>query len=236
MMNFDFKVFISAATAVILFVIYLVNEVPVSEIPRARILSPLDSSHHHIAVHQEKLGELYYQNQLGERGDPKLNPYRDIGANYPCLHGVNPIGLASSESVTDGHKFACGIMHVKDPPIVYSFGNNRQQDFEQSVLFYRPDSQIFNFDLFETSLSPLNLRDPKVKFTVTGLGSRSNSSDTMKLLHELMRDNNHTYIDILKIDIEGGEFTWLKNEPAETFNRIGQLLIEVHDVLFGMCY
>ena len=121
-------------------------------------------------------------------------------------------------------------MQIKSTPIVYSFGSNRQQDFEQAVLFYRPDSQIFTFDLTENSLPPLDIRDPKVKFTATGLGSRPNA----KLLHELMKDNNHTYIDILKIDIEGGEYEWLRSEPAETFKRIGQLLIEVHDVLFGM--
>ena len=49
-----------------------------------------------------------------------------------------------------------------------------------------------------------------------------------------MKDNNHTYIDILKIDIEGGEYGRLRSEPAETFKRIGQLLIDVHDVLFSM--
>ena len=236
MTNFSasLKILISTATVVILFIIYQINEVPVSGIPTTRILSSAENSHHHNALHQERLAELYYKNQLAERGDSKLNPYRDIGANYPCIYGVNPLGLDTSASVGDGHKFACGIMHIKTPPIVYSFGSNRQQDFEQAVFFYRPDSQIFTYDLTENSLPPLDIRDPKVKFTATGLGPRSNADDKMKLLHELMKDNNHTYIDILKIDIEGGEYGRLRSEPAETFKRIGQLLIDVHDVLFSM--
>ena len=49
----------------------------------------------------------------------------------------------------------------------------KQQDFGQSVIFFRPDLQIFTYDLSENSLPGLNVRDSKVKFTVTGLGPQS---------------------------------------------------------------
>lgn len=53
------------------------------------------------------------------------------------------------------------------------------------------------------------------------------------LVHEMMKQNNHTYIDILKVDVEGSEYSWIEAEPAHTFDRIGKLLIEVHNFDHG---
>ena len=186
----------------------------------------------HIA-NQEQLAELYYQHQLNERNDSHFNAYRDIGANYPCIYGVNPVGLDTHASIQDGHKYACGLLHVKSQPIVYSFGSNRQQDFEKAILSYRPDSLIYVFDIEASHLPSLADRDPKITYTTLGLGPRVNVGDKMSLVHEIMKSYNHTHIDVLKIDIEGAEFGWLQHEPAQTFTRIGQLLIEVHDIRFG---
>ena len=184
-------------------------------------------------AHQEQLAELYYQHQLNERSDPHFNAYRDIGANYPCIYGANPVGLDTHASIQDGHKYACGLLHVKSQPIVYSFGSNQQQDFEKAILSYRPDSQIYVFDITASHLPPVTDRDPKITYNTLGLGPRANLDDNMHLVHEIMKSYNHTHIDVLKIDIEGAEFGWLQHEPADTFTRIGQLLIEVHDVRFG---
>ena len=51
-------------------------------------------------------------------------------------------------------------------------------------------------------------------------------------MKQMMIENNHTYIDIVKMDIEGYEYMWLKYEASTTIPRIGQLLVEVH-VHFG---
>ena len=48
----------------------------------------------------------------------------------------------------------------------------------------------------------------------------------------MMKENNHDYVDILKMDIEGIEFDWLKQEGAQLIPRIGQFLVELH-VHFG---
>ena len=184
-------------------------------------------------AHQELLAELYYQHQLRERNDLHFNSYRDIGANYPCIYGENPVGLDTHASVNDGHKYACGLLHIKSKPIIYSFGSNRQQDFEKSILSYRPDSLIYVFDIKASNLPPVTDRDPKITYTTLGLGPRVNITDEMYLVHEIMKSYNHTHVDLLKIDIEGSEYDWLKHEPADTFARIGQLLIEVHDIRFG---
>ena len=43
-----------------------------------------------------------------------------------------------------------------------------------------------------------------------------------------MKELGHRHIDILKIDIEGAEFPWMRFEGAEIIPRVGQLLIELH--------
>ena len=42
-----------------------------------------------------------------------------------------------------------------------------------------------------------------------------------------MAERNHSYIDVLKMDIEGAEWAFVENE-AEMLKNVGQLLIEVH--------
>ena len=199
----------------------------------------LDDEHRnqkHLLSHAEKLAELYYQNQLRERTKSlTYNAFIHLNPNYPCLHGVVPIGADTVDSIKDGHKFSCGIQHIKSSPIVYSFGSNKQQDFEQSMLYYRPDSRVYTHDILESHLPDMSVRDPKITYYATALGPsssaksvRSNEKIQFKLLHELMKERGHTYIDVLKIDIEGGEYPWVVNEPLDTFDRIGQLMIEVH--------
>ena len=177
---------------------------------------------------KEQLSELYFQNQLkGRTFEAVIHAYSLIEASYPCLYGVTPIGQDSKASIFDGHKFACGIHHIKSRPIVYSFGSNRQQDFEKSILFYRPDALVYTFEIKANKLP--NERDPNIVYTVVGLGPTSEGPVKMMLVHEIMKMLNHTYVDVLKIDIEGGEHPWVKAEPIETFTRIGQLLLEVHN-------
>lgn len=193
-----------------------------------------ESVHHskkQLLVHAEKLGERFYQNQLKERERSlNYNTFIHLNPNYPCVHGVVPLGEDTASSARDGHKFSCGIMHIKSDPIVYSFGSNQQQDFEMAVLHQRPDARIWTHDLLESNLPPLDKRLSTINYTATALGpSSQNEGDTkFKLLHEFMKERGHTYIDLLKIDIEYGEYPWIANEPLDTFTRFGQLMIEVH--------
>jgi hypothetical protein len=43
-----------------------------------------------------------------------------------------------------------------------------------------------------------------------------------------MKELGHTYIDVLKIDIEGAEFPWLRYEGSKILPRVGQVVIELH--------
>ena len=190
-----------------------------------------------LLIHAEKLGELYYQNQLKERERDLPKAFIHLNPNYPCVHGVVPIGEDSARSVSDGHKFSCGIQQIKSDPIVYSFGSAQQQDFEMAILHQRPDARIWTHDILESHLPLLKDRISAVHYNATGLGASENSNGELKykLLSDFMMERGHTYIDILKVDIEGGEFPWIANEPLDTFSRIGQLLIEVHRLQGGKC-
>lgn len=120
--------------------------------------------------HLEDLGELYYQNQKKERNMATHEEFIKIGAHFPCVRGVTPIGLSDELSVKDGHKFGCGIHAISAGPIVYSFGSNQQQDFELAFLKLRPDAKIFTFELKADNLPPLDIRSKHVNFFNMGMG------------------------------------------------------------------
>ena len=152
---------------------------------------------------QEKKGELYHWNQKRER-IPKYQmrgDYLHINANFPCLYGENVIGTWNT--VLDGHKFACGATEISGAPIIYSFGSNSVQDFELSFLQTRQDSKIFIFEIDKTHEVPLNIRLPNISYNSLGLGYEPNNIGPVKSLKEIMQSFGHSYIDVLKMDIEG---------------------------------
>lgn len=178
----------------------------------------------------EQVAELYYQNQLAERNITESNFYQKLGANYPCVYGTFPVGLDSQHSIADGHKYACGLLSIRGKPIVYSFGSNRQQDFETSILKYRPDSLVYVFEINHDNLPKTADRNPLIQYYNLGLGPKMPQfRNRMMLLSEIMLMLQHTYVDVLKIDIEGSEY-YLPRE-TRTFSHVGQLLIEIHNFL-----
>eukprot|EP01041_Mallomonas_annulata_P010046 gene10046-20926_t len=175
------------------------------------------------------LAELYYNHQKNER----LEQYRmqgdfpHINANFPCLHGVTVLGVSTVNSIKFGHKYACGLHVIKNAPIVYSFGSNKKQDFELSVLNLRPDSKIFVYEIDPGRLTKVPSREYRISYNAIGLGYNKTEKFQVSSLYNLMKMNNHKYIDILKMDIEGHEWTFLQKE-SHLLRRVGQLLVEIH--------
>jgi Methyltransferase domain len=190
---------------------------------------------------REHLAELYHKNQLKERsvrivkGGGSENVLDFLQANFPCLYGEVPVGLDDRASIVDGHKFACGIDHILGPPIVYSFGCNRQIDFERGFLNSRPDAIVHVFDVNKLNLfESVEVNDSRITFHHLGLGPNSdNPQFPLKMLKDIMIMLNHTYVDVLKVDIEGGEYAWMDNEAPDVMSRVGQLLIELHCFAMG---
>ena len=153
-------------------------------------------------------------------------------SRYPCILGMVPVGVQD-----DGHKWVCGLHAISGAPIVFSFGSFGVQDFELELLTLRPDARVFIFEIMPDRLP--TERDPRISYHPVGLGGYPNTDQlinkdnqvkgaVMHSLSDLMRLCNVTHIDVLKMDIEGFEFQWLKHEAASTVPLVGQLLVEVH--------
>lgn len=200
------------------------------------VVAVVQASHHMVLNHSvalelEHLGELYYDEQKDERVYKVADDFNRIKPNFPCIQGVTPLGSATKESIVDGHKFACGIHAITGPPIVYSFGSNQQQDFEEAILRIRPDAKIFVYELIPSHLPEENVRDARITYQAIGLGGydgQPSKEYILKTMATMMKDNGHAYVDVLKMDIEGVEFDWLKKEGKKIIPRIGQFLVELH--------
>lgn len=158
----------------------------------------------------------------------------------------------------DGGKWTCGLAEMRRfrrrgrtktraPPrcIVYSFGSNGDDFFENDVLAQNPDCEMHIFDptsgeapaawegKYQFHALGLCAEDGATTFTLEGTNTRtkgkaaSNSSSyPCQSLSNIMKDLGHTHVDILKADIEGMEWNLLQNWGSE--KRVGQLLLEMH--------
>ena len=145
-------------------------------------------------------------------------------------------------SAGDGGKFLCSdaLAALQPGCVIYSLGSNSQFDFEVAMLAATP-CVIHTFDC--TSDDKKKPTDPRVVFHQKCLGGRrlqianNNTTSARNLakfftLVELATQNGHTHIDILKMDIEGGEypvFASLADTPAEAAHLLpDQISFELH--------
>jgi hypothetical protein len=113
---------------------------------------------------------------------------------------------------------------------------NDESTFEAEILARIPSAQIYAFDFsvsnFGPQLSPLHAS--RAHFQAVGLGIEDLPSQVPQFytISTLMARNNHCYIDILKIDIEGSEYgdldTFMDNCEAAGVMPVGQIMIELH--------
>jgi hypothetical protein len=219
-----------ARTIVILCFLSIVSGVPVSEpylnreltesIPKSFTIDPNQ------ALFFETIAEKYYNRQKSERSRV-TDDFIHFNPNFPCVLGETPLGEDTPRSVEDGHKFGCGIPFISSVPIVYSFGSNRQQDFEASILRIHPNARIYTFELVESHIPAPHERNPKVDWNNIGLGYDNSTGSKFKSFQDIMISKGHSYVDVVKMDIDGGEWNWVFKEGF-VLERIGQLLIEIH--------
>ena len=86
--------------------------------------------------------------------------------------------------------------------------------------------KIFN----EDTASPYNGSAVFNHFSATAKQHLIETVSLKKLIKELDLNENE-YVDILKIDIEGGEYELLINEDDETLSRFKQITVEFHDFI-----
>jgi len=159
---------------------------------------------------------------------------------FTCPHKVERIG-----TLGDGGKYVCGLerLEKKKECVVYSVGVNGESSYEAAILERVPGCQVYGYDFSVGSFGPeiTEVRSLKQRshFWPWGLSGKdahgSNDQVKMYTLDTLMRMNGHSFIDILKIDIEGAEFDALTDlishysslTPPQPLP-FGQLQLEVH--------
>ncbi|KAF7302817.1 Methyltranfer-dom domain-containing protein [Mycena kentingensis (nom. inval.)] len=154
---------------------------------------------------------------------------------FSCPFPVYRVGVLG-----DGGKFICGIERVlKSKPdcIVYSMGVEQKSSFEQEILHMGRRCQVFGFDFSVSQWGPELRQDHAVKDRahffpyLIGDTDKHDATPPQYTLRGIMKELDHDFIDILKIDIEGAEFPTLKaliqsfkGEPLP----FGQLSVEIH--------
>jgi hypothetical protein len=120
--------------------------------------------------------------------------------------------------------------------IIYSFGVNDESTFEAEMLERIPSAQIFAYDFSVDKFGPQlsSAYASRAHFSKVGIGAKNEpqKSPPFYSLSGLMAQNNHSYIDILKIDIEGAEYealdAFMNDCEVAGVLPIGQVMIELH--------
>jgi FkbM family methyltransferase len=150
---------------------------------------------------------------------------------------------SQSSSTNSGLKSAGNDTDANNNLVVYSFGVSGDSAFEAALL-ERTNAQIWGYDYSVDSWAD-QIHDewlPRARFNRIGISGQTNleAQPPMSTIQDLMRANGHTYIDIMKMDIEGAEFDALsslaeytkeqakRNNEATPLLPIGQLLLEIH--------
>ncbi|KAF4452505.1 hypothetical protein F53441_4666 [Fusarium austroafricanum] len=169
--------------------------------------------------------------------------------SFFCPHDLERIG-----SVGDGGKIVCGMTrYEKECPgpssdsnparelIVYSFGVNDDSSFEAELL-QRTNARIWGYDSSVNSWGPqiLEHQYSRAYFQKTMIGKVSDETNSppKASIQDLMKRNGHSYVDIVKMDIEGAEFDTLTSLMESIVGEhginanltfpFGQLLVEIH--------
>lgn len=169
-------------------------------------------------------------------------------ATWNCPHDFQRIGRLG-----DGGKWVCGMSLYESIPmsnfekpddglIIYSFGINRESSFEAEMLQRIPSARLWGYDFSVDGWGvqiPFSQRH-RTFFEKFGLGKKDNHTNLPPYwtLPSLMAANNHTYIDIIKMDIEGSEFGALEammdafentdSAAGKGVLPVGQILVELH--------
>ena len=163
--------------------------------------------------------------KLRQYSHRKFDPmWSHFDADWPCMFGEYGLGVRTG----DGYKWGCGIHLIKDPCVIYSLGSMNDFSFEIAIYRVVPHCHIYTFDPFvEKPMIPSRMIHNLhyYKWAIGGKNEIVNGTQYYTI-PTIMKRLNHTFIDVLKMDIEGWEWTALLD--INEFPSIGQLLMELH--------
>ena len=138
-----------------------------------------------------------------------VDPFRDF---YRCPGITEKVGALS-----DGGKWVCGVDTLLQRPdcVIYSFGSNGDTSFEE-VLLQTTKCSVWTFDPTLNAAQQAKINAvPGLHFAPVGLADMDGDMDIagkvrpVRTLATLMRERGHAWLDVLKMDIEGGEWAVL---------------------------
>jgi FkbM family methyltransferase len=180
----------------------------------------------------------------------KLTKLKIAGNSYKRWYGSEYGGFFVCEK----------ILNNKSNILVYSCGIGKDISFDNLVLKKCKNCQIYAFDPTPLSIEwlsnqqtpdnfkffPIGIsnRDGKekmyfpknhsVSYATVNLDSDTNKDEIeveMRSIESFAAEHGHTFVDILKMDIEGSEFEVLKNLDFIKI-QFGQILVEFHERFF----
>ncbi|KAG0041888.1 hypothetical protein BGZ83_001190 [Gryganskiella cystojenkinii] len=155
-------------------------------------------------------------------------------AAFTCPHEIERIG-----NYGDGGKWVCGISlleeekNAKSPRkcVVYSLGVSSDSSFESAIV-ERTGCDVFAFDASVNGMAGDAANNPRIHFEKIFIGNVDKVDEhgaTWKKLSTIMKEKNHEWIDILKMDIEGSEFVALESLSQQfKIMPFSQLQVEIH--------
>jgi hypothetical protein len=141
--------------------------------------------------------------------------------NFRCSHA------SRMGNMGDGGKWVCDLFRLKHQSdcLVYSVGSNGDFSFESSMKNIMPHCEIHTFDSNLYKCANQTCFFHQVKF---GNGTHPKGSESWETVVGNLGHGNRS-IDILKIDIEGGEYDVFPSMLGSTKTSLPrQILVEIH--------
>ncbi|KAL0054009.1 hypothetical protein WJX82_002362 [Trebouxia sp. C0006] len=135
--------------------------------------------------------------------------------------------------IGDGGKWVCEVMGALQHSecVVYSLGSHMETTFEEEIIEQTPCKvHTFDHSLSSEQGKTLSHVSPRLAFHPykVGMGHSISAHYKEKSIHGIMEELNHSWIDVLKIDIEDAEWEVLEALISSGSLHFSQLQVEFH--------
>ncbi|PIO70123.1 hypothetical protein TELCIR_08032 [Teladorsagia circumcincta] len=153
-------------------------------------------------------------------GNPVL-----FGAIVPEVFCPNLVRVGT---VLDGGKYVCNPRLIPENCSIYSLGIDNEISFDKAIQeFNNFTCKIYGYDKATTNNVTLSEYEKiNGKIEKLELASKTNASANEYFLGDLVQRNNDTFVEILKMDVEGQEHDSLV--PFLQKYDVCQVLVEIH--------
>jgi hypothetical protein len=177
------------------------------------------------------LGYLKSSYDLNLNSTPWIKVLSDEGvyiknANYESIDpSVLTVYKSPFSKLRIGKDYDGGYIIVDIPNVKYSIllSGGILDDISFEEMFLKKYKYI-KCIAFDGTINQLPKQHPNIIFIRKNIGSQE--TEGLTNLHELIDENDNIFI---KMDIEGGEVSWINSLNDEQLNKFGQIVMEFHD-------